>query len=72
MEKPIKSITFSDPEDLKVGDRVFIGDMPQENMSGCMFCHNPKDKTLGILQIFDDKNVCEKHQKDLKEINNLA
>ncbi len=66
-QKPIKSLEFSDPSSLKVGDTVFLGD--RTNAGGwdkdyCPLCHIPDEEEVarGELTTFRDEQCCDAHQ----------
>jgi hypothetical protein len=69
MEKePIKSLLFSDPANLKPGDKVFIGGMPHAEWKEehCPLCHVPTDEELQSpsMAFFTDEQLCASHRID--------
>lgn len=62
--KQLKSFKYTNPETLKVGEDVFIGDMDSVNLGYCLGCQPPSDEFISNFLV--DKLVfdkpCDKHK----------
>lgn len=73
--KPLKSWSYSDKSQMKVGDRVFIDIDPEKHKNwegdGCPLCYEPTDEEAarGEFTFYEEEQLCKKHYEEINKHN---